>query len=86
MKNPKSTHKRFFSVKEAAVYTGLSVTGIYRKLNNRNLRHYQVDGKKILDIRDLDAFVLANEVINSDELRENLEKKLIGKNKMAERN
>lgn len=81
MEKPELIHKRFFSVKEAATYTGLSVTGIYRKLNNRNIRHYQVGGKKILDIKDLDAFILSSEVMTSDELREVLRKKLSGKKK-----
>ena len=85
MENPKSTHKRFFSVREAAVYTGLSVTGIYRKLNERVIRHYQVGGKKLLDVRDLDSFILANEVMTSDKLREFLEEKLSGKRRKAGR-
>jgi len=85
MKDPKKIYKRFFSVKEASIYTGLSVTGIYRKLNDRNLRHYQVGGKKVLDIKDLDSFILAHEVMSSEKLREFLEKKLDSKKKVAGR-
>ena len=76
-------HKRFFSVREAAVYTGLSVTGIYRKLGERSIRHYQVGGKKVLDIKDLNSFVLSNEVKSPEQLRRILKEKLGEKRKKA---
>lgn len=79
-------HKRFFSVKEAAVYTGLSARSIYQKLNERAIRYYRaggVQGKIILDVRDLDAFAMANEFKNSDQLRKILKEKLSEKRKKA---
>jgi len=84
MEKSKLTHKRFFSVKEAATYTGLSVTGIYRKLRERAIRYYRaggVQGKIVLDVKDLDKFIMAIEFKNSDQLREILKEKLSGKKK-----
>jgi len=78
-----SIQKRFFSVKESAAYTGLSPRLIYKKLAERGLRSYRVGKKIILDVRDIDAFILTNEVKSSDQLKEILKEKLSGKGKKA---
>jgi excisionase family DNA binding protein len=78
-----SIQKRFFSVKESAVYTGLSPRLIYKKLAERGLRSYRVGKKIVLDVRDIDAFVMANEVKSSDQLREILKEKMSGKRRKA---
>ena len=75
--------KRFFSVREAALYSGLSASLIYQKLQERAVRSYRVGTKIVLDRQDLDAFVMSNEVRNSDQLREVLKEKMSRKRKKA---
>ncbi len=75
MKKSKLIHKRFFSVKEAALYSSLSTSLIYQKLKERAIRSYRVGRKIVLDHQDLDSFVMANAVMNSDEFRESLKEK-----------
>lgn len=75
--------KRFYSVKEAASYTSLSSRLIYQKLKERAIRSYRVGAKIVLDRQDLDAFVMSNAVMTSDELREVLKEKMSGKIKKA---
>lgn len=60
--------KRFFSVKEAAAYSGLSARLIYQKLKERALRHFRVGKKIVVDVGDLDAFIMRSEVKSADEL------------------
>jgi len=79
----KSKHKRFFSVKEAAVYSSISTRVIYQTLKERGIRSYRVGRKIVLDIKDLDAFIMTNEIKNSDQVREILKGKLSGKRKTA---
>lgn len=67
--------KRFFSVREAALYSGLSVRLIYQKLTDRVLRHYRVNSKIVIDRKDLDGMVMQNEVRTIEELRKQLEEK-----------
>lgn len=67
--------KRFFSVREAAQYSGLSATLIYQKLTDRVLRHYRVNSKIVIDRKDLDGLIMQNEVRTSEELRKQLEEK-----------
>lgn len=82
MKQPNpAASKRFYSVREAAIYTSLSPRLLYQKLKDRAIRSYRVGTKIVLDSKDLDAFVMSNAVMTSDELREMLEKKLSGKKK-----
>ena len=80
-KSSLAIEKRFYSVKQAAFYIGVSVRLIYQKLKDGDIRYYRVggvQGKIVLDRQDLDAFVMANEFKNSDQIREILkEKKLI---------
>jgi len=81
MEKSKLAHKRFFSVKEAAVYSSISTRVIYQTLKERGIRSYRVGRKIVLDVKDLDAFIMTNEVKNSDQIREILEEKLSGKKK-----
>ena len=83
MEKSKLIQKRFFSVKEAALYSSLSTRLIYQKLKERAIRSYRVGRKIVLDRQDLDAFVMANMIMNSDELREVLKEKMSGKRKKA---
>ena len=67
--------KRFFSVREASAYSGLSVRLIYQKLADRFLRHYRVNSKIVIDRKDLDGLIMQNEVRTSEELRKQLERR-----------
>jgi len=67
--------KRFFSVREAALYSGLSVRLVYQKLADRALRHYRVNSKIVIDRKDLDGMVMQNEVRTSEELQKQLERR-----------
>ena len=72
--------KRFYSVKQAAFYSGLSPRSIYQKIKDGDIRYYRaggVKGKIVIDRQDLDAFVLANEFKSSDQIREILKEKKI---------
>jgi len=75
--------KRFFSVREMSTYTGLSARLIYQKLTERGLRSYRVGKKIVLDVQDIDDFVMTNEVKSSDQLREILKEKMNGKRRKA---
>ena len=75
--------KRFFSVREMSTYTGLSARLIYQKLTERGLRSYRVGKKIVLDVSDIDDFVMTNEVKSSDQLREILKEKMNGKRRKA---
>lgn len=66
--------KRFYSVREAAGYTGLSASLLYQKLRERAIRSYRIGTKIAMDRQDLDAFVMSNAVMTSDEIREILKK------------
>ncbi len=70
-----SIQKRFFSVREASAYSGLSARFIYQKLTDRVLRHYRVNSKICIDRADLDGMVMQNEVRTSEELRKQLERR-----------
>ncbi|MBA7479669.1 hypothetical protein ES707_15105 [subsurface metagenome] len=67
--------KRFFSVREAALYSGLSARLIYQKLTDRVLRHYRVNSKIVIDRADLDGLIMQNEIRTSEELRKQLERR-----------
>lgn len=67
--------KRWFSVREAVVYSGLSSRLIYQKLTDRVLRHYRVNRKILIDRKDLDGMVMQNEVRTSEELQKQLERR-----------
>ena len=83
MEKSKLIQKRFFSVKEAALYSSMSTRLIYQKLKERAIRSYRVGKKIVLDRKDLDSFVMTNMIMSSDELREVLKEKMSGKRKKA---
>ena len=77
--NP-AMEKRFYSVKQAAFYSGLSPRLIYQKLKDGDIRYYRaggVQGKIILDRQDIDDFVMRNEFKTSEQIREILKEKKI---------
>lgn len=79
-KSSPATEKRFYSVKQAAFYSGLSPRSIYQKIKDKDIRYYRaggVKGKIVIDRQDLDAFVMATEFKSSDQMREILKEKKI---------
>ena len=67
-KTDPAAEKRFFSVREAAVYSGLSGSLLYKKLKERALRFYTVNSKIIIDRADLDELIIQGEAMSNDEL------------------
>ena len=53
-----AAEKRFFSVREAAAYSGLSASLIYQKLKEKALMSYRVNTKIIIEKQDLDKMIL----------------------------
>jgi len=77
-KSSPAIEKRFYSVKQAAFYSGVSIRLIYQKLKDGDIRYYRVGGEKgkiVIDRQDLDAFVMTNEFKNLDQIREILKEK-----------
>ena len=70
-----AAEKRFFSVKEAAFYSGLSARLIYQKTKDRALRHYRLNSKIVIDKADLDSLIMQHEVQTADELLKQLKEK-----------
>jgi len=70
--------KKFFSVKEAAVFCGISRRLIYLKVKKREIRFYKINSKIIFDKEDLIEFVTRNEFRTGEELLKQLrEKKMV---------
>ena len=72
--------KRFYSVKQAAFYSGLSPRSIYQKIKDGDIRYYRaggVQGKIVIDRQDIDDFVMRNEFKSSEQIREILKEKKI---------
>lgn len=56
-----AAEKRFFSVKEASFYSGLSPSLLYQKLKEEALRFYTVNSKIVIDRADLEQLILQRE-------------------------
>jgi len=67
--------KKFFSIREASQFSGLSTRLLYQKCADRVLRHYRVNSKIVIDKRDLEELITQNEVRTSEELRKQLQEK-----------
>jgi len=67
--------KKFYSVKQAANFCGISPRLIYLKVKERSLRFYKVNSKILFDVEDLIEFVTRNEFVTGDELLKQLRKK-----------
>ncbi len=79
-KSSPATEKRFYSVREAAFYSGLSRRSIYQRIKDGDIRYYRaggVKGKIVLDRQDIDDFIIANEFKSSDQVRQILKEKKI---------
>jgi len=68
------------SVTEAATYTGLSKTYLYKLIHLKKIPHYKPTGGKVFfKQEELDAFIFRNKISADYELREQAEQLLIGK-------
>jgi len=67
--------KKFYSVKEAALYCGVSSRLIYQKIKGREIRFYKVNSKIVFDVDDLVEFVKRNEFVTGDELLKQIQEK-----------
>lgn len=68
--------KKFYSVKQAADFCGISSRLIYSKVKERSLRFYKVNSKILFDVEDLIEFVTRNEFVTGDELLKQLKEKI----------
>ena len=49
--------KRLLSVKDASEYLSISRSKLYQWLKKRKIPSVRIDGRRLLDVRDLDQFV-----------------------------
>ena len=68
--------KRFYSVRQAAEFCGISARLIYLKVKEREIRFYKINSKIIFDKEDLIEFVTRNEFVTGDELLKQLKEKV----------
>lgn len=70
--------KKFYSVKEAGLYCGVSSRLLYLKIKEREIRFYKINSKIVFDVEDLNEFAKRNEFVTGDELLRQLkEKKMV---------
>ena len=67
--------KKFYSVRQAAEFCGISSRLIYLKVKERSLRFYKVNSKILFDVEDLIKFVTRNEFVTGDELLKKVKEK-----------
>ena len=68
--------KKFYSVKQAAEFCGISPSLIYLKIKEREIRFYKINSKIVFDVEDLNEFVKRNEFVTGDELLKQLKQKI----------
>jgi len=61
--------ERFISVKRAAEYCGLSRRFLYEIIARKEIRHYRIHRRIVVDKKDLDEFIESNviECVDWDE-------------------
>lgn len=64
--------KRFYSIKEGSLYSGLSARLLYQKCKDRELRYYKVNSKILIDRKDLDGLIIQGAVMSNEQLRRKL--------------
>lgn len=69
----KELEKRFYNVKEAAQFCGVSSRLIYLKSKERALRFYKINSKIVFDVEDLIEFVKRNEFVTGEELMKKIQ-------------
>jgi len=68
--------KRFFSIKEAAEFSGLSSRLLYLKCEKRELRHFRVNRKIVVDREDLIQLITQTEIKPGEELLEEIKERI----------
>jgi len=67
--------KRFYNVREAAQFCGISPRLLYLKTKQRALRFYKINSLIVFDVEDLVEFATRNEFVTGDELLKQLKEK-----------
>lgn len=60
--------KKFYNVKQAAEFCGMSPRLLYLKKKKREIRYYKIGSLIVFDVEDLIEFVKRNEFVPADEL------------------
>lgn len=58
--------ERFISVKRAAEYCGLSRRFLYEIIARKEIRHYRIHRRIVVDKKDLDDFIASNVIESVD--------------------
>jgi excisionase family DNA binding protein len=58
--------ERFISIKRAAEYCGLSKRFLYEIIAKKELRHYRIHRRIVIDKKDLDDFIQSNVIERID--------------------
>jgi len=69
--------KKFYSVKQAGLYCGVSSRLLYLKIKEREIRFYKINSKIVFDVEDLNEFVKRNEFVTGEELLKQLKEKKV---------
>ncbi len=67
--------KKFYNVREAAQFCGVSPRLLYLKTKERALRFYKVNSLIVFDVEDLIEFVKRNEFVTGEELLKQIKEK-----------
>lgn len=67
--------KKFYNVREAAEFCGMSPRLLYLKKKQREIRYYKIGSLIVFDVEDLIEFVKRNEFVTGEELLKQLEEK-----------
>ncbi|MEL4308948.1 helix-turn-helix domain-containing protein [Joostella sp. CR20] len=71
-------NKPILSLKEAALYLGISKSTLYKMTFDNRISHYKPSGKLIyFKKQDLEQYLLKYKVKSNDELEEDIESKLL---------
>ena len=71
--------KDVLTIEDAAAFTGLSRSHIYKLTSSGDIPHYKPNGKYIyFDRKELEAWLLRNRVSTNEEIREKAEAYCLG--------
>jgi len=65
--------KRFFSIRQASFYSGLSPSLLYQKIKENALHSYRVNTKIIIDKQDLDELIVQGAAKSNQQLRKQIQ-------------
>lgn len=64
-----AAEKRFYSIRQASFYSGLSPSLLYQKIKEKALRCYRVNTKIIIEKEDLDKMIFQGAQKSDKQLR-----------------